>query len=98
MRLSRETRHIAVWGAGPFGRRLARAMEPHGVRVARFVDIDPDKIGRTARGAPITAHHTLDPSEHFVVFAVGSLGARALVRDALAQLHFVEGRDFLCAA
>ncbi len=98
MRLSHETREIAVWGAGPFGRRLARAMEPHGVRVARFVDIDPDKIGRSARGAPITAHHTLDPNAHFVVFAVGSLGARALVREALIGLRFVEGRDFLCAA
>jgi hypothetical protein len=98
VRLRAETRALVVWGAGPFGRRLARALEPHGIRATRFVDIDPDKIGRTARGAPITAHADLDPSRHFVVFAVGALGARDLVRAALAQLGFVEGRDFLCAA
>lgn len=97
-RLRSETRSVAMWGAGPFGRRLARALEPHGVRIARFVDIDVAKIGRVARGAPITSEDGLDPQKHFVVFAVGSLGARALVRDALARLHFVEGRDFLCAA
>jgi hypothetical protein len=98
LHLRRETRALVIWGAGPFGRRLARALEPHGVRATRFVDIDPRKIGRTARGAPIVAHDALDPSHHFVVFAVGALGARALVREALAALGFVEGRDFLCAA
>lgn len=97
-RLARESRALVIWGAGPFGRRLARALEPHGVRASRFVDIDEAKIGRIARGAPITSAAELDPEKHFVVFAVGSLGARALVRDALATARFVEGRDFLCAA
>jgi glycosyltransferase involved in cell wall biosynthesis len=97
-RLRRELRELVIWGAGPFGKRLARALEPHGVRAARFVDIDPDKIGRRARGAAITAHVDLDPQRHFVVFAVGALGARMLVRAALSELGFVETRDFLCAA
>ncbi len=97
-RLEREPRAVVIWGAGPFGRRLARALEPHGTVVARFVDVDPRKIGRRARGAPITDAAGLDPAHHFVVFAVGSAGARALVRAALDTLGFVEGRDFLCAA
>lgn len=98
VRLRRESRPIVIWGAGPFGRRLARAMEPHGVRTAQFIDIDARKIGRIARGVRIASPDVLDPEKHFVVFAVGSLGARSLVRDALAAARFVEGRDFLCAA
>jgi hypothetical protein len=96
-RLLAERRALALWGAGPFGRRFARALEPFGVRFARFVDIDPKKIGRTARGAPITSHDDLEPDTSFVVFCVGSEGARGLVRTALARKGFAEGRDFVCA-
>lgn len=97
-RLALETRELVMWGAGPFGRRLARALAAEGRAVARFVDIDPRKIGRKARGVPITTHAELDPTRELVIFAVGSLGARELVRDALVAARFVEGRDFLCAA
>ncbi len=98
-RLRREApRSRVIWGAGPFGRRLARALEVHDVRAVSFIDIDPRKIGRVARGAPINDAASLDPAQHFVVFAVGSPGARELVREALAQRGFVEGRDFVCAA
>ncbi len=97
-RLQGEQRELVLWGAGPTGRRLARALEPHGVRFTRFVDIDPLKIGRTARGAPITSMEGLRPEEHFVVFAVGAAGARALVSSALREREFIEGADFLAAA
>jgi GT2 family glycosyltransferase len=77
-------RALVIWGAGKEGRRLARELEPHDVRPDRFIDIDPRKIGRTARD--------------FVVAAVASRGARDLIRRALADKEFVEGRDFVCAA
>jgi glycosyltransferase involved in cell wall biosynthesis len=97
-KLLRAARPIAVWGAGPTGRRLARALEQRGVRAARFVDIDPRKIGGVARAAPIAAPDTLRPGEHTVVVAVGARGARALVRAHLAHHGFLEGTDFVCAA
>ena len=97
-RLRTETRALVLWGAGPTGRRLARAVEAHGLRFVRFVDIDPKKIGRVARGAPITSMDGLSPQEHFVVAAVGAEGARALIQEALDARAFVEGRDFVAAA
>jgi glycosyltransferase involved in cell wall biosynthesis len=97
-KLLRAARPVAVWGAGPTGRRLARALELRGVRAACFVDIDPRKIGRIARGAPIAAPDSLRPGDHTVVVAVGARGARALVRAHLALHGFVEGPDFVCAA
>lgn len=96
-RLAAEPRPLAVWGAGPIGRRLARTLETHGVHAHRFVDIDPRKIGRTARGAPITDPSTIDAST-FTLAAVGSRGARALIRAALEAKGLVEGCDFLCVA
>jgi glycosyltransferase involved in cell wall biosynthesis len=97
-RVRREERPLSIWGAGKEGRRLARDLEPHDVRPARFIDIDPKKIGRTARGCPIEAPSALDHRREFVVAAVASRGARDLIRDALAREGFVEGRDFVCAA
>jgi glycosyltransferase involved in cell wall biosynthesis len=89
---------FAVWGAGKTGRRLARALEGHGLRASAFVDIDPRKIGRTARGAPIIPPEGLQEDASPVVVAVGERGARDVVRRRLAARGLVEGRDFVCAA
>jgi hypothetical protein len=97
-RLARAGRPVVVWGAGPTGKRLARALEVHGVRAARFVDIDPRKIGRKARGAPIVSPDALRAGEDALVVAVGVRGARELVRAHLVERGFVEGEDFVCAA
>lgn len=87
-----------IWGAGPTGRRLARAMEPAGVFPTRFVDIDPDKVGRVARGVPIARPETLVRGRDTVVVAVGAEGAREIIRASLAAMRFAEGIDFVVAA
>jgi hypothetical protein len=97
-KLLRLGRPVAIWGAGPTGRRLARALEPQGVRAVRFIDIDPRKIGRVARGAPIVSPEGLRRREETIVVAVGARGARDLVRADLASRGFVECVDFVCAA
>jgi GT2 family glycosyltransferase len=91
-------RPLAIWGAGPTGKRLARALEPHGVRAAIFVDIDPRKHGRPARGVAIHAPDVLRDGGHVVVVAVGTRGARTIIRARLGALGCVEGADFWCAA
>jgi glycosyltransferase involved in cell wall biosynthesis len=96
--LRAETRALVCWGAGPTGRRLARALEQEGIRFARFVDIDPRKIGGRARGAPIAHPRELDRARDVVIVAVGAAGARDLIRADLAQRGFVERRDSYCAA
>jgi hypothetical protein len=68
------------------------------VRASRFVDIDPRKIGRIARGVKIVAPEALRAGQQTVVVAVGARGARQLVRAKLVEQGFVEGDDFVCAA
>ena len=96
-RLLRMARPVAVWGAGPTGKRLARELEKHGVRAARFIDIDPRKIGRTRRGAPVVDRAAIDRT-HAIVVAVGARGARDVVRADLTARGFIEGADFVLAA
>ena len=97
---ARLTRPFAIWGAGMAGRRLARELEVHGPRPDFFIDIDPKKIGRTARGRAIVA---MDPGvlrarteRLLVIAAVAAPGARDLVRARLDRGGFVEGADYFC--
>jgi glycosyltransferase involved in cell wall biosynthesis len=94
-------RRVVVWGAGRTGRRLARLLIEGGAEVAAFVDIDPRKIGGTARGRPIVPAsdlpRLLEPGA-VVLAAVASRGARGLIRARLDALGLTEGADYWCAA
>ena len=86
-----------VWGAGPTGKRLARALEAHALRPRRFVDVDAKK--RIARGLPVDPPEALgNPGDAFIVCAVGADGARAEIRAELLPRGYVEGEHFLFAA
>jgi glycosyltransferase involved in cell wall biosynthesis len=87
-----------VWGAGATGRKLVRQLERHGFRAAAFIDIDPDKIGGIARGAPIHAADALDARTDVVVAAVGARGARDLIRPELDRRGFIEGESYWFAS
>ncbi|GAC1337431.1 MAG: glycosyltransferase [Myxococcales bacterium] len=90
-------RPLEIWGAGPTGKRLARALEVHGIRPRRFIDVAPAR--RVARGVPVVhAGEVGGPSEALLVCAVGAAGAREEIREALLPLGFREGEHFLFAA
>lgn len=92
-------RPILVWGAGRDGKRFARSLRARGVRIDRFVDIDPKKIGRTAQGSPIISFEALPgPGDAFVVVSVGTAGARGLIRTELLARGYRELLDFRCVA
>lgn len=89
---------VQVWGAGPDARAWRTALAVEGIRVARFFDVDPRKIGRVlGDGAPVldwrdTPRFAATPT----LCAVGQKGARARMRRMLTDMTFVEGRDFWC--
>ncbi len=91
-------RPVVVWGAGATGKRLARSLEPYGVRASGFVDIDPEKLGRSARGAPVRGVEALRQGEVTVVVAVGAAGARDEVRAWLSSRGWVDGEDYVAAS
>jgi hypothetical protein len=90
-------RPFLVWGAGPTGKRLARALEAHGLRPRAFFDVDRSK--RVARGRPVLGERDLPPpGEALLVCAVGAAGAREEIRALLDPRGWAEGRDYLFAA
>lgn len=90
-------RPLEIWGAGPTGKRLARALEAHGIRPRRFIDVAPAK--RTARGVAVHSPHALGPpSDALLVCAVGADLAREEIAQDLGRRGFREGPDFLFAA
>jgi glycosyltransferase involved in cell wall biosynthesis len=91
---------VTVWGAGPIGRGWIRDLRARGFAVEQAIDIDPRKIGRRiANEIPVR-----DPEEGLkrafgpILGAVGSRGARSLIRRRLIRSGRVEGRDFLFLA
>lgn len=93
---------VIVWGAGRTGRMLSRYLiDEEGVAIERFIDIDPAKIGRTARDRPIEPPERLDQlltPRTKVLAAVGSRGAREVIRERLNALDLHEGGEYWCVA
>jgi len=90
---------VLVWGAGMIGRRLSKHLLRLGAPLKAFVDVDPDKIGRTRRGLPILSPDDLVDWWHashqpVVLAAVGARGARRSIRQYLTQSGLHEGRDW----
>jgi glycosyltransferase involved in cell wall biosynthesis len=92
-------RRAVVWGAGPIGKALARALVGAGHQVAAFVEADARKIGRTIHGTPVVgveAAAGFPGALHLA--AVGRPGARARIREEAERLGLVDGRDLLAMA
>jgi glycosyltransferase involved in cell wall biosynthesis len=98
-----ERKAVLVWGAGMMGRRLSKHLLRQGAPLKAFVDVDPDKIGRTRRGLPILAPEEIpvwwDYSQNPVILsAVGARGARQLIRQQLQRFGLREAVDWWCVA
>ncbi|MEW6742866.1 MAG: glycosyltransferase family 2 protein [Planctomycetota bacterium] len=91
---------FAIWGAGPTGKRLARALEAHGLKPEFFIDIDRAKVGRRRRGREVVAPEALRVRQPSLVLGVvSSRGARAIIRGRLSrEFGRLEGRDFIMCA
>jgi glycosyltransferase involved in cell wall biosynthesis len=92
-------RPAVVWGAGPTGKALARALLDAGTSLAAFVEVDPRKLGKRIHGAPVVG---IEDAGSFpgalALGAVAGAEGRARVREQAVALGLVEGVDFVAAA
>jgi len=91
---------LTMWGAGPIGRGWIRDLRAKGFEVEQAIDIDPRKIGRRLGNTiPIRSpDDALRSRGGPILGAVGSRGARALIRRRLIRAGLNEGSDYLFLA
>ena len=88
-----------LWGYGPTGRALRRALARHGKRPSHVVEVHPGRIGEIIHGAPVISVDELRAHPRRpLVAAVAGERPRREIRDALSALGFRETQDFVCAA
>lgn len=93
-----EHRPLWLWGSGRITRRRFDALAEHGVEIAGFIDIDPNRVGQRSLGVPVVGPDRLPSIESsFVVSGVGVRGARDEIRTSLLASGRREGEDFLLA-
>lgn len=102
-RFSLRERPVFIAGAGKEGGRIARALSSWDVAPARFFDVSPKRIGRLRYGAPVVDSRLLEGERRahpgaFCIGAVGTSGAREIVRGALVAAGFHEGEDAVVVA
>ncbi len=103
-------RSVVIWGAGRDGKRLAHALIDRGLSPRAFIDIDRRKIGGRRLGLPVHPPNHLEGGPEalrpatssasgkkpIVLAAVGTKGARGLIRARLTEMGWRERQDFLC--
>lgn len=89
---------VQVCGAGPTGRRWARALTARGYLVRRFHDVAPRRCGQLIDGIPVLPAGTPDPDAGFLLAAAGSPGARQRIEDWLLQHDLRRWEHFLAVA
>ncbi len=98
-RMHAHGRRIVVWGAGPVGKRFARALQAEGASIAAFVDLDPRRIGQVVHGAPVVAREAIGAfPDAYVVAAVAGAAPRAEIRAALLRTGRREPAEFCAVA
>lgn len=86
-------RALYQWGAGEVGKRWLREW-PAGTLQA-VADIRPSKIGQRIHGYDVIRPEDFpSPGSCFIVVAVGTPGARRVIRAHASRLGFREGQDY----
>jgi glycosyltransferase involved in cell wall biosynthesis len=90
---------LAIWGAGRVGKAFGRDLMEAGYRLAAFYDIDPRKIGQEIYGAPVRDAARIEARlDTYLLVAVGTAGARELIRERLECAGLGEPADYRCVA
>jgi len=91
-------RGVAICGAGPIGKRLARLLTLERIEVHGFFEVNPRRIGEGIQGVPVAGPEEFGRRwrEAVLLSAVGVEGGRERVRGIADAAGYLEGEDFWC--
>ncbi|MCH2062565.1 MAG: glycosyltransferase [Roseibacillus sp.] len=89
---------VAICGAGPIGKRLARLLQEEGAAVHGFFEVNPRRVGEEIGGVPVVgpAEFGRRWRDSVLLSAVGVEGGRTRVRELAEGEGYTEGLDFWC--
>lgn len=89
---------VAIAGAGPIGKVLARELLSCGIEVHGFFEVSPKRIGSICQGKPIVSDQELGGrwNSAILLSAVGVAGGREKVRAVAESAGYREGENFWC--
>ncbi|MCC2670400.1 MAG: glycosyl transferase family 2 [Armatimonadetes bacterium] len=93
-------RPALIFGSGPVGKALARALLAEGAKLVAFVDVDPRKVGQTVHGVRVLPREEALAlrGQFFGLAAMGRPEAREALRGLLLGAGWDEGVDFRCVS
>ncbi len=92
-------REYILWGYGETGRRLRKALLEYDRHPSHIVELHPRRIGKRIHGAlVIPPERLLDVPRHPLLGSVAGIGPRTRIREALREMNFDEGSDYVCTA
>ena len=95
----RDWSRYVLWGHGPTGRALRRALVGHGKHAQAILEVHPRRIGQVIGGARVFGLEAIPALGNLpILVAVSGLEARALIRAHLQEVGRVEGVDTFFAA
>ena len=95
----KNVKEVVAWGAGKTSKQRSAYLKEYGIKIAAYIDVDPNKIGNKIQGVPIIDPTRLsDYPHHLILSFVGNRGAREDIRRMLAEMGKIEGKDFIACA
>ena len=93
------SREIRAWGAGKVARDQAKHLSREGVKLDRFFDVDPKKIGTPRPGLTVSPIEDIpEPGHIFLLVLAGARSARAKITRFLEEKEYSLGEDYLFVA
>jgi glycosyltransferase involved in cell wall biosynthesis len=91
-------RGVALAGAGPIGKSLARELKGHHVAVHGFFDVHPRRLGEIIHGAEVVGLEKFGGQwrDAVLLSAVGLPGVRDEILGLATSAGYSEGRDLWC--
>jgi len=91
-------RGVAIAGAGPIGKSLARELLSLGISVRGFFDVHPRRLGESIHGAEVAGLEDFGRRwrEAVLLSAVGIAGVREEILELAAAAGYSEGLDLWC--
>ncbi len=92
-------RSICAWGVGVIAKKQAKILSQNNIRIKKFYDIDPLKIGKTVDVAPVCNIEEISPRNHeFLLILAGARSIKPKIRSFLNKKKLIAGEHYLFLA